>query len=403
MRSKRIATIGSSLLRGLAIAALLLCVQLPASAQTWTVIHTFNGLDGGSGTGVTLDAAGNLYGTTYGAGRGGIPRYGTVFKLTHMGTGWVYTRLHFFNAFDGYGPGSRVTFGPEGALYGTTSIGGNGYGTVYRLQPPGSCRSANCPWTETVLYVFQGGSDGGDPSSADLAFDQQGNIYGTAGGGAGGSCNGTCGVVYKLSRSGQSWSYSVIYTFQEEEDGSGPDGVVQDASGNLYGATFAGGDYSSGVLFKLTPSGSGWTQSVLYDFPNLSDGTNPEGGLIFDRSGNLYGTARYGGQYGTGTVYELTPANGGWDFAVLASLPGLAGYGPIAALAMDDNGALYGTDSDGSVFKLTPSGNSWILTQLGEGDMGMSSSVTVDSNGVVYGTDPGNAYGNYPSVFEITQ
>jgi uncharacterized repeat protein (TIGR03803 family) len=179
--------------------------------------------------------------------------------------------------------------------------------------------------------------------------------------------------------------------------------VVQDASGNLYGATFAGGDYASGVLFKLTPSGSGWTQSVLYDFPNPSNGADPEGGLIFDRSGNLYGTARFGGQYGTGTVFELTPANGGWNFTVLASLSGLPGYGPIAALAMDNNGALYGTDSDGSVVKLTPSGNSWILTQLGQGNMEMYSSVTVDSNGVVYGTDPGNAYGDYPSVFEITQ
>ena len=110
------------------------------------------------------------------------------------------------------------------AWYGTTSYGGNGYGTVYRLQPPaGFCRSGNCPWTETVLYSFQGGSDGWNPGYGDLAFDQQGNIYGTTGiGGTG--CNGYCGVVFKLTRSGGSWSYSVLYSFQGGDDGENPGG-----------------------------------------------------------------------------------------------------------------------------------------------------------------------------------
>jgi uncharacterized repeat protein (TIGR03803 family) len=350
-----------------------------------------------------MDAAGNLYGTTYGGGSWDRPaNHGTVFKLAHTNTGWVFTPLHIFDAYDGAGPSTRVIFGPDGALYGTTSYGGNGYGTVYRLQPPaGLCPSGNCPWTATVLYSFHGASDGWDPEG-DLALDQQGNIYGTTEKGGVMGCYVSCGVVFKLTRSGGSWSYSVIYSFQGDDDGGNPfAGVVRDASGNLYGIA-GGGPYRTGIVFKLTPSGSGWTKSMLYDFANPGDGS-PSGGLIFDRSGNLYGTTWNGGEYSAGTVYELTSAYGGWNFAVLASVPTSAANGPQAKLFMDGSGNLYGTAWSGLIFKLTLSGNSWILTELGNGDLGISSSVVVDSNGAVYGT---NAYdGDYGdgSVFEITQ
>jgi len=400
MSSKRTTTIGSSLLCGVAGAALLLCVALPASAQTWTTIFAFNGLNGrGPVAGLTKDA-GNFYGTTYGGGPGGVPSYGTVFKLTHKDAGWVLTTLYRFDAYDGDGPASRVMIGPDGALYGTTSFGANGYGTVYRLQALASCRSGNCPWRETILYAFQNGSDGRDPGG-DLMIDQQGNIYGTAGGGAGGgSCNGTCGVVYKLTRSGQSWSYSVIYAFQGDDDGDGPGGgVVQDASGNLYGPTAGGGRYRFGTVFKLTPSGGGWTESIIYNFANNGDGANPVGGLILDNAGILYGATPFGGQYGAGTVYSVSLGG----FSVLASLPYMSGNGSFSKLTFDDEGNLYGTVWLGYVFKLTPSNGNWTFTQLGGGDIGMSSSVVVDSNDVVYGTDPGGPSYIYGSVFEITQ
>ena len=260
---------GSSLLWGLATAALLLCVELPASAQTWTVIHNFNPLNGGNpAAGVTRDAAGNLYGTTSEGLDAGLTRYGTVFKLAPTETGWVFTTLYVFKRLDGANPMARVIFGPDGALYGTTYYGGNGYGVVYRLQPPAEfCRPGNCPWTETVLYSFQGGSDGAYPGYGDLAFDQQGNIYGTTIAGGDGCLHGLCGVVFKLTRSGASWSYSVIYSFQGGGDGENPDGsLVLDASGNLYGTTDDGGGGDLGVVYKLTPSGSGWTESVLYTF-----------------------------------------------------------------------------------------------------------------------------------------
>jgi uncharacterized repeat protein (TIGR03803 family) len=384
-------------------ASLLPCVQLPASAQTLTVIQRFNGLNGGGPSGVTRDAAGNLYGTTGGGGASGD---GTVFKLSHTGAGWVLTPLHIFNVSDGALPQARVVFGPDGALYGTTYYGGSGSGdgTVYRLQPPRSCRSGNCPWTETVLYSFQGGSDGAYPGNADLAFDLQGNIYGTTlQGGTG--CGLGCGVVFKLTRSGGGWSYSVLYSFVGGDDGANPDGgVVLDGSGNLYGTTVAGGegDDGNGIVFELTPSASGWTESVIHRF-GPSDGVSPDAGLILDRAGNLYGTTPTDGEYDAGTVYELTPENGGWNFAVLASLQTLRGSGPGGKLAMDDKGNLYGATGSGLVFKLTPSGNNWILTQLGSTDPGIQSGVIVDSNGVIYGTDTFAGHDQHGTVFEVTQ
>ena len=401
MSSKKTATPGSKLLWSLAITALL-CAPLSANAQTWTVIHDFGRgmFGGGPAAGVTRDAAGNLYGTTSGGWLAGPARYGTVFKLAPTATGWVFTRLYVFNRLNGASPVARVIFGPDGALYGTTSSGGDCCGTVYRLQPSRSCNSGNCPWTMTILHSFQG-SDGTDPTG-DLAFDQHGNIYGTTASGGSGPCNGQCGVVFKLTRSGESLSYSVLYSFVGTDDGANPDGgVVLDASGNLYGTTVQGG--GNGVVFQLTPSGSGWTESVLYRFTTFSDGAQPHGGLIFDRSGNLYGSTSTDGEYDAGTVFELTRENGGWSFAVLASLQTLPGSGPEAKLAMDGNGALYGTAWSGLVFKLTPSDNNWILTQLGSGAVGMTGSVVVDSNGVIYGTDTNSGDYNEGSVFEITQ
>ncbi len=387
---------------GLAI-AVLACCSLAATAQTWTLLHSFTGPDGyAPQAGVTMDAAGNFYGTT---SEGGAHNQGTVFKLTRRGSSWTLTTLYSFSGPDGSTPSARVIFGPDGTLYGTTYYGGAGYGVVYRLQPPaGFCRSVQCSWTETVLYTFQDRSDGGYPIYGDLAFDQQGNIYGTAPGGGINSANCDsfgCGVVYKLTRSGASWTYSVLYSFTGNNDGGVPvGGVILDSSGNLYGPAAGGGAYQNGVVYKLTSSGSGWTESVLYDFPSLTDGTNPEGGLIFDRFGNLYGTTERNGEDSGGTVYELTPANGGWNFAVLAAVP--AYTGSVAKLAMDSSGNLYGTVALGSfeVFKLTHSGGTWLLTQFGGG--GSVGSVVVDSNGTIYGAD---TYGqhNEGSVFAITQ
>ena len=277
----------SSLLLG-AMASCAVAGAPAAQAQTLSILHTFTG--GGDGgepyAGLTIDQAGNLYGTTSTGGAG----YGTVFKLSHVGTGWILSTLYTFEGGnDGATPQARVVFGPDGTLYGTTSYGGAGYGAVFSLRPPGQpCRSTNCPWTETVLYRFTGTVDGAIPGYGDLAFDAAGNIYGTTmGGGANCSPYYHCGVVFKLSRSGGSWTESVLYSFSPSgNDGLIPDsGVVLGSAGNLYGTTVLGGVDGGGVVFQLTQSGSAWTETVLHSFGGSNDGDGPVGGLIMDQPG----------------------------------------------------------------------------------------------------------------------
>jgi uncharacterized repeat protein (TIGR03803 family) len=397
-------------------AAILLAMAIiaapAAEAQTLSILHAFT--DGGDGgapyAGLTTDQAGNFYGTTSSGGAG----YGTVFKLTHLGSNWVLSTLYAFQGGnDGGYPIARVVRGPDGALYGTTSGGPNaGAGTVFRLGPPSHpCRSINCPWTETVLYRFTGTGDGGSPGYGDLAFDAAGNIYGTTrGGGADCSPYYNCGVVFELSRSGGIWTESVLYSF--DQSGSGgiiPDaGVVLDSAGNLYGATALGGIDGGGVVFQLAQSGSTWTETVLHGFGASNDGDGPIGGLVMDRQGNLYGTTASGPGYENngGTVYELQPSGDSWNYSILAALAGFGG--PEDALTMDAAGNLYATSygggrrTYGNVFKLTPSGGSWTYTDLhdfnGDGAYPYGS-VVVDTHGNVFGTTSAFGYGE---VWEIT-
>lgn len=354
-------------------AIFLLLLSTIAQAQTYSVLHVFSGHgDGGDPeTALTLDRAGNLYGTTHFGGAG----YGTVFKLSRAGSGWIVRTLYTFqNGSDGAYPLSRLVFGPDGSLYGTASTsGGSGPGLVYNLRPqPNACSTALCPWQETVIYSFTGGSDGGHPGSGTLTFDSAGNIYGTTGSG-GLTCQfGGCGVVYKLTRSGGSWTESVLYSFTGGSDGNTPiAGVTFDISGHLYGTTFYGGANQQGVVYQLTPSQSGWTETTLHAFGGTGDGYTVVGGVIFDLHGNLYGTTYNGGSGSPagGTVYELTPSGGSWNYRVIDNLVGFAG--PSDNLALDQVGNLYGTvgvDSLGlgNVFELTPSGGNWAFSSLHE-------------------------------------
>lgn len=278
------------------------------------------------------------------------------------------------------------------------------------MQPsPVACKTALCPWTETVLHRFSGGSDGGAPGFGDLIFDQAGNIYGTTS--AGGAYG--YGTIFKLTPSGGSWTETVLYSFTGGSDGSQPfAGLIFDNVGNLYGTTFVGGTFGYGTVFQLTPSGSGWTETVLYSFHGESDGSEPVGGLIFDRSGNLYGTTSTWDAGKGGTVFKLTPSDGTWVFALLYSFTGQGG--PLASLTMDATGNLYGTTYGvgffGNVFKLTRSGNGWTYTSLhdftgyydGANPWG---NVILDASGNIFGTSS-FGYGGYPDccgvAFEIT-
>jgi len=325
-----------------------------AQAQTLTVLYTFTGGADGANpyAGLTMDQAGNLYGT---AQAGGSHGNGTVFKLTKKNSNWIMNPLYSFQGGnDGANPTARVIFGPDGSLYGTTTYGGGGpcsygpytgCGTVFKLQPsPVACRTALCPWTETVLYRFTGGSDGANPQGGDLLVDQPGNLYGTTlGGGAYG-----LGAVFSLSPSKGVWTESVLHSFTGYEGANPYSSVISDNAGNLYGTANSGGTFGYGTVYELIPSGSVWQVKTLYAFSSTKDdgyAAYPVGGLIFDGSGNLYGTtvANSFEIGGGGTVFELTLSDGNWTMTKHVNLGGdMTSVGPVASLVMDAGGNLYG-------------------------------------------------------------
>jgi hypothetical protein len=247
-----------TMLAALAFALALTVANTAASAQTYRVLYNFTGQsDGGNPmAGVTLDQAGNLYGTTYDGGSTNCNAYhyvgcGTVFKLSHRGGGWTFALLHEFASNpDGANPVARVVFGPNGALFGTSDTGGLDYGTVFQLQPPPNfCPTPSCPWTETQLYSFQGGyGDGDGPGGGDLIFDSQGNIYGTTGGGNGYLCDdGPCGSVYELSPNDGGWHETNFAIFGGAACCPYA-GLVADGSGNFYGTLPSMGEEFTGYM-----------------------------------------------------------------------------------------------------------------------------------------------------------
>jgi len=388
-----------------------------AQAQIFTSLHAFSGHDGQQPlAGVSIDRAGNLYGTTT---YGGSAGFGTVFKLTRKNSSWILIPLYSFRGgTDGAFPGSRVVIGADGALYGTTAQGGSsgcynaGCGTVYNLRPAASvCTTALCPWTESVLYRFPdfNGGDGADPVGA-LTFDQAGNLYGVTAAGGSSCCNG---VVYKMTHSNGGWTESIIYSFQASGGTVPAGGVIFDRVGNLYGTTNQGGGYGFGTIYQLTPSGSSWQETVLHSFQNASDGSY-SADLIFDGSGNLYGATFDGGSDGGGSVYQLTPSHGNWTFNLLYGFTGDGAGGQSGgSLALDAAGNLYGAtlyggdDDAGTVFKLSPSGSGWAYTGLhsfdpsGTGGEFPNGSLALGANGDVYGTAQVGGSGSDGVVFEI--
>ena len=258
------------------------------------------------------------------------------------------------------------------------------------------------------IYGFLGGTDGSGPNGK-VVFDAEGNLYGTTyyGGQYG------LGTVYEATRSGGTWTETVLYSFDGTHGASPSASVVLDRVGNLYGTTSTGGAHNWGAVFELTPSGSGWTEQVLYSFTNGNDGRSPAGGLVFDSAGNLYGSTQHNGQGFGGTVFELSPSGGGWAFTLLYSLSGRAGPGDH--LTLDAAGNLYGTtyqdgiDEQGSVFELSPSGSGWAYTDLHDftgGNDGAAlpiGAVALDSSGNIFGTTSQGGRSFSGVIFEITR
>jgi len=274
---------------------------------------------------------------------GGAHGWGTVFQLTPDRHGkWTSKVLHSFNNYAT--PYGGLVFDAKGNLYGTTSQGGpHGLGTVFELTP-----SASGKWTETTLHSFSG-PDGSSPHDT-LVFDAAGNLYGTTlMGGAYG-----WGTVFQLRRGKNGKrTEKVLHSFNTNGDGYNPEaGLIFDKSGNLYGTTYYGGsecrNWGCGTVFELSPGPKcKWTEKVLHSFGSYYDGGYPWGGLIFDPAGNLYGTTTVGGG-GFGTVFQLTPSGkNSWNETVLHSFSGDDGFLPLGSLVLDAAGNLYGTTSDG--------------------------------------------------------
>jgi uncharacterized repeat protein (TIGR03803 family) len=195
-----------------------------------------------------------------------------------------------------------VVFDAKGNLYGTTEGEGAYGGIVYELTP-----GAGGSWTETTLHYFLPDDTDGYALASGLIFDAAGNLYGTTLFGG----TGKAGTVFKLTpTSDDVWTETILHDFGSGTAEYGPSGaLVFDTAGNLYGATNASGIYNYGTVFELSPAGHGkWTGRVLHDFNNNGkDGYQPGAGLILDAAGNLYGTTNFGGLYGDGVVFEITP------------------------------------------------------------------------------------------------
>jgi hypothetical protein len=337
---------------------MLTMLATPAAAQTFTILHNFTGgADGyAPDTGLTLGPSGVLYGTTF---FGGPYDAGTVFKLKQVNSSWVlYPLYEFTGGGDGGLPYGEVAIGPNGALYGTASFGGRGEGVVFELRPPPTaCASFLCYWKETVLHAFTGSPDGYDPSG-NLAFDPAGDIYGT---------------------------------------------------------TTGGGTYDYGTVFELTLSGGGYTESIIHSFNYGVSGYSPQGGVVLDSAGNVYGTTVAGGtgtecqlsQYDScGTVFQLVPSGGGWTANVLLNFTGFLrgnGENPTASPIIDASGNLYGTAD--LAYKLAPSGGGFLYSELNPVSYcGYPTGLTMDAAGNFYGacgSGPG-ADDYFGWVYELT-
>jgi uncharacterized repeat protein (TIGR03803 family) len=269
----------------------------------------------------------------------------------------LYSFCAMSNCADGSDPAGNLILDGTGNFYGTTAAGGIvgglcqsfGCGTVFERTASGTLK---------ILYSFSASPDGQDPMGG-LVRDSQGNLYGTTGygGNAGGVCgtNG-CGTVFKLVKTGATYTEKVLYAFTGGTDGANPgSGLVRDTGGNLYGTTLRGGGSGCssgagcGTVFKITSADN---EAILYSFTGNADGAMPSASLIVDAASNLYGTTAYGGNFGggcgslgCGVVFRVTPA--GRQGVLYTFTGGADGQSPMAPLLRDGMGNFYGTTSTG--------------------------------------------------------
>jgi uncharacterized repeat protein (TIGR03803 family) len=323
----------------------------------------------------------------------------------------LYSFCSAANCTDGAAPHGKLVFDKTGILYGTTAAGGQyDYGTIFELS------LSNGSWTENVLYSFcldtlTNCPDGANPM-AGPTFDTAGNLYGTtAGGGAYG-----LGTVFELSpspRKDGSWTETVLWSFGAPGDGRDPlSHLVFDTSGNLYGTAAGGGTYGGGIVFQLVPSvGGQWSENILFPFgPDPYNGAEPEAGVTFDKSGNLYGTTAEGGSHdhgGAGAAYKLSPNSQlPWTETVLVRFTQAKGGAPLSELGFDNLGNLYGTlsswgnDGAGGVFRLSP-GHEYTISFPGAPSPASPLAGVLIDGSILYGTSTIGGSQDAGTVFKI--
>lgn len=390
----------SRILLGAARAALTLVVVLvlglvaarSAQAQTFSLLYSFTGLLDGGDPYATLvrDGAGNLYGTTFYAGKFNA---GVVFKVKAAGKETVL--FNFPGGAGGEYPFAGLVRDSAGNLYGTTSGGvGTSNGTVFKVSKPGK---------QAILHNFAGGTKDGCAPYGDLLQDAAGNLYGTTQS-CGAFGNGT---VFKVSKTGKE---TVLHSFAGgPKDGATPvfTGLIMDAKGNLYGITELGGAFGNGTVYRLSPSGK---VTLLHSFAGgTKDGCDPYGTPAMDKLGNLYGTAVACGTSNVGIVWRVSPTG---KETVLHNFSGGPSDGalPQAGVIMDANGNLYGdttgggSSGDGTVFKVSRTGKETVLHSF-SGPDGKSPQADLirDAKGTLYGTTYQGGSVGYGTVWQITK
>ncbi len=416
----------ATLTRRIAVCLALLFGLAAVSAQSQTdphykILYSFTGgQDGGfPQSGLTLDAEGNLYGISAAEpthanecalGQASSVGCGTVFRLKRQGSAWVFETLYRFGAgsdgwvpfFYGYnwlGAAAPLTIGPDGSVYGTTFAGGD--------------KDCQCGitfrltrdgegWTETVLHRFTWAA--AHPNAGALVLDGAGDLYGaTYYGGQGG------GVVYKLSHSSDEWTLKAIYDSTGTCASNNSGGVVMDSAGNLFGTAL-------NAVYEVTPTASGWTGRILHCFSG-PDGFGIYAGLVLDANGNVYGAASADTLAGGGNVFRLSRSGGTWSFSILhdwLAYPGDFGLGPLWRLSTDEQGNVYGTFAsehsfgyNAGVFELIAAqdggqNGQWAYREIETLVPELPSGLSLDGRHNLYGTlEFGGDY-QAGAVFEVT-
>jgi len=323
--------------------------QLRQKRGVWSEhsIYAFNGGNDGQNpfASLTQDASGNFYGTTRNGGDDGL---GTAFSLTPAGRSWSESIIHTFSGgSDGDQPLADLSFDTAtGVFYGTTSSGKEkgACGTVFELSPSGG------GWTETTLYSFQGGTDGCTPQTAVHKGTKEGNLIGsTTDGGHAGD-----GTVFMLAERNGVWSESVLYSFSGGSDGAHPGDLdINSKDGSVFGVAAGGGARGAGVVFELSQVKRHWRQSVIHSFGLGIDGKEPVGIHLEESTGTLYGSTTYGGTNDYGSVFKLTPNGSSWTESILHSFGTTTGdglYPESRPIEDPTTGALYGTTSEGGQY-----------------------------------------------------